>query len=200
MRLMALLGLTLLLAAPAARAQERRGGLDADRIVDLVRESAAAEAASRLDRTGDAETAEDRAVAREVRRTLAARRVTVNFDKTPFEECVDFLRDVTEMNIVVSRGAREALKDVEVSLRLRNIRLKSCLELLLQQADPDLRYGVRHGVLTIGLKDEWRSAMRLELYFVGDLLHQPPDFPGPKMGLGPDGVTIERRVRCFCWD
>ncbi len=189
--IVALLGLTLLLAPPATAQEEGRGGLDADRLVELLQETATAEAESRLDRTRDAETAEDRAVAREVRRTLAGRKVTVNFDKTPFEECVDFLRDVTELNIVVSKGARELLKDKLVTLRLRNIRLKSCLELLLQQADPDLRYGVRHGVLTIGLKDEWRRAMRLEIYFVGDLIHQPPDFPAPRVGLGPNGATFE---------
>lgn len=184
----ALLGLTLL-AAPRAAAQDERGGLDPERVVELIRETAAAEAESRLDRTGDAESAEDRRIAKEVRRTLAGRKVTVNFDKTPFEECVDFLRDVTGLNIVVSKAARELLKDELISLRLRDIRLKSCLELLLQQADPDLRYGVRHGVLTIGMKDEWRTAMRLELYFVGDLIHQPPDFPAPKLGL--DGVKWE---------
>lgn len=197
MRHVATLSLALtLLGSPAIAQDERNGRLDADRIVELIQETAAAEAESKLDRTGDAETPEDRAVAREVRRTLATRKVTVNFQATPFEECLDFLRDVTELNIVVTKGVRELLKDEKVTLRLRNIRLKSCLELLLQQADPDLRYGVRHGVLTIGLKDEWRTAMRLELYFVGDLIHQPPDFPGPKMGLGPDGVTWEQRSIC----
>lgn len=185
--LVATLGLTLLLA-PAAGAQER-DRLDPERLVELLQDTAAEAATSGLDRTGDAETREDRAVAREVRRALAGRRVTVNFDRTPAEECVDFLRDVTGLNLVVSKAARERLKDIKVSLRLKNIRLRSCLELLLQQVDPDLRYGVRHGVLTIGLKDEWRRAMRLELYFVGDLLHRPPDFPAPKLGL--DGVTWE---------
>lgn len=184
MRSTAVLGLALLLA-PAAAAQDDDRRLDPERIVELIRDAAAQEAEGRLDRTGDAETAEDRQVAREVRRTLAAQRVTVSFQATPFEECVDFLRDATGLNLVVSKGAQERVKDRKVTLRLRNVRLKSCLELLLEQADPELRYGVRHGVLTIGLKDEWRRAMRLEVYFVGDLLHQPPDFPAPRAGLWP---------------
>jgi len=184
---------SLLLAlalAPLAAAQDR-GRLDRDRLVELIQETAAAEAESRLDRTGEAETAEDRAVAREVRRTLAGLKVTVNFDQTPVLECFDFLRDVTGLNIVLSKAAVEALEDKKVTLRLKSIRLKNCLELLLQQVDPDLRYGVRHGVLTIALKDEWRRSMILELYFVGDLVDPIPDFPGPKMGIGPDGATFE---------
>lgn len=184
---------SLLLAlalAPLAAAQDR-GRLDRDRLVELIQETAAAEAESRLDRTGEAETAEDRAVAREVRRTLAGLKVTVNFEQTPVLECFDFLRDVTGLNIVLSKAAVEALEDKKVTLRLKSIRLKNCLELLLQQVDPDLRYGVRHGVLTIALKDEWRRSMILELYFVGDLVDPIPDFPGPKMGIGPDGATFE---------
>jgi hypothetical protein len=183
--------LTLCLA-PLAAAQDRdRGGIDRDRLVELLEEAAASEAEGRLDRTGDAETQGDREVARQVRRTLAALKVTINFDQTPVLECFDFLRDVTGLNIVLSKAAIEALEDKKVTLRLKNIRLKNCLELLLQQVDPDLRYGVRHGVLTIALKDEWRRSMHLELYFVGDLVNPIPDFPGPKMGIGPDGATFE---------
>jgi hypothetical protein len=183
--------LTLCLA-PVAAAQDRdRGGIDRDRLVELLEEAAASEAEGRLDRTGDAETQGDREVARQVRRTLAGLKVTINFDQTPVLECFDFLRDVTGLNIVLSKNAIEALEDKKVTLRLKNIRLKNCLELLLQQVDPDLRYGVRHGVLTIALKDEWSRSMHLELYFVGDLVNPIPDFPGPKMGIGPDGATFE---------
>ncbi|MCO5171577.1 MAG: hypothetical protein M9894_35185 [Planctomycetes bacterium] len=175
----------LLLACPIAGAQER-GGIDPERLIDILRENAAAREASKLDRTGDAETPRDREVAREVRRVFASRRVTVNFEATPLAECLDFLRDITGLNLVVTKAAAEAAAEVKVTLRLRNIRLKDCFELLLQQAHPDLRYGIRHGVLAIGLKDEWRTNMRVVLYDVSDLLHRPPDFPGPRMGL--DGV------------
>lgn len=182
-----------LLFTPIAAAQDRGGGgrLDRDRLREIIEETTAAEADARLDRTGEAESKADREVAREVRRTLASLRVTINFDKTPVLECFDFLRDVTGMNLVLSKAAVEALEDKTVTLRLKDIRLKNCLELLLQQVDPDLRYGVRHGVLTIALKDEWRRSMVLELYFVGDLVDPIPDFPGPKMGIGPDGATFE---------
>ncbi|MBX3470555.1 MAG: hypothetical protein KF878_27120 [Planctomycetes bacterium] len=183
------LAITPPLPSSMVEAQERRGGIDPERLIDILRETAAAREASKLDRTGDAETARDREVAREVRRTLAGRRITVNFDRTPLAECLDFLRDVTGMNLVITKGAAEAAAEAPVTLRLRDIRLKDCLELLLQQAHPDLRYGIRHGVLAIGLKDEWRTNLRLVLYDVSDLLHRPPDFPGPRMGL--DGVKYD---------
>jgi hypothetical protein len=173
------LALSLALLVPASAVAQ-----DRERLVELIQEATEADERGRLDRTGDAETREDREAAKDVRRTLATRRVTVNFDKIPWMECLDFLRDVTGLNIVITTAAAEALADRTVSLRLRDIRLRSCLELLLQQLDPDLRYGVRHGVLTLGLLDEWRQAMHLELYFVEDLLRPAPDFPAPHMGLG----------------
>lgn len=187
MRTLAWLPLLLVAFAGPAQAQGRERRMDPDRLREIIEEAAAAESKSKLDRTGDAETKADRQVAREVRRTLATRRVTVQFDKTPLTECLDFLRDVTGLNIVISKGALEAAGEKAVTLRLKDIRLKSCLELMLEQADGELRYGVRHGVLTIGLADEWRSAMKLELYFVADLLDGTPDFPGPRLGL--EGVT-----------
>ncbi len=63
---------------------------------------------------------------------------------------------------------------------------------LTRVLSPDLRYAVRSGVLMIGLQDEFKQeAMTLELYFVGDLVHRPPDFKGPKMGMGKNGVTLD---------
>lgn len=183
-----LAGLLLLGLATPGLAQDRpRGRLDPDRLVELIEETVAAEAENRLDRTGEAETKEDREAAKAVRRTLATRRVSVNFDKTPLTECLDFLRDVTDLNVVISKGALEAAGEKQVTLRLKDVKLKNVLELLLQLAHGELRYGVRHGVLTIGLKDEWRTAMKLELYFVADLVDGVPDFPGPRLGL--EGVT-----------
>jgi hypothetical protein len=183
--MVAALGVSLLGATATARAQ----GIDEDHLREILEHAAAEEQARSLDRTADVETDDDRAFARELRRTLDTRRVTVNFDGVSFKEALDFLRDVTGLNIVVSKAALEAIGEREVHIRLRDVRLRSCLEVLLQQLDPDLRYGVRHGVLVIGMNDEWKRSLSLVLYFVGDLVHQPPDFPGPKMGL--DGKIIE---------
>jgi hypothetical protein len=177
-------GLAVALCAQTARAQ----ALDEDHLREIIERAAADEQDHKLDRTGDVEE-EDRAYARELRHTLDTRRVTVNFDGITFKEALDFLRDVSGLNIVVSKDALAAIGEKEVHIRLRDVRLRSCLEVLLQQLDPDLRYGVRHGVLVIGMNDEWKRSVSLVLYFVGDLVHSPPDFPGPKMGL--DGKLIE---------
>jgi type II secretory pathway component HofQ len=179
--------LLLLAFAGPALAQGRERRMDPDRLREIIEEATAAESRSKLDRTGDAETKGDQRVAKEVRRMLATRRVTVSFDQTPLTEGLDFLRDVTGLNIVISKRALERAGEKKLTLRLKDIKLKNCLELMLQLADGELRYGVRHGVLTIGLSDEWRSAMRVELYFVADLLDGIPDFPAPRLGL--EGVT-----------
>ncbi len=176
------LGAALALAAPAG-AQD---GDVARRLLERLRDQTAQAAEAKLDRTGDAETPADREVAREARALLDGRKVTVNFVDTPFVECVDFLRDVTGLNLVVSKAALEALGERTIRLRLREVRLRAALELLLQLGDERLRYGVRHGVLWIGLADELRARMKLVLYDVSDLVAPRPDFPGPTVGL--DGV------------
>ena len=178
-----------LLATPALADDDAE-----ERILDLIQESAATERRNSLDRTGTPENEEDREAMRQVYRALDGRRVSVNFDKTPFRDCMNFLRDISDLNIVVSKRARAQLEDdgVEVTLRLRDLKLRNVFELLLKQASKDLRYGIRHGVLFVALDEEWKQdTMILELYDVADLLHGAPDYPGPHMGLGKNGVTID---------
>jgi hypothetical protein len=182
----ALLG-ALVLAAPAA-AQDR------DRLRELIEEAARAEAeqARGLDRTPAPKDKNEREVQRRYHSALRTQRVTLNFDGTPFVECLDFLRDVTGLNIVVTKGALEEVEKKAVKLKLKNITLRNVFELMLAQVSPDLRYAVKSGVLMVGLQDEFKQeAMTLELYFVGDLVHRPPDFKGPKMGMGKNGVTLD---------
>ena len=190
MRSLALtLTLSALAAAPAL-AQDRRR----DRLVELVEEAVRADAERErgLDRTPAPQTRAEAEQQKEIRGALRARRLTVNFDKMPVLECLDFLRDVSGINLVLTKDAAEAIADKTVTLRLRNVTFRNILELLLPQVDPDLRYGVRNSVLMFGLKDEWKEDLViLELYDVADLVHQPPDFPAPRMGLGKDGATLE---------
>jgi hypothetical protein len=175
------LGLPILGLTSTAWAQ----GLDEDRLLEIVEENVQRQRRNSLDQMFTATTREDRSAAREIGRLLDSRQVTVNFQEVPFEDCLDFLRDVTGLNIVLSMGAAELLEDEarDIRLRLRDVRLRSCLELLLRLENPELRYGVRHGVLVIGLVEEFAEDFVLELYDVSDLVHSPPDFPAPRIGL-----------------
>ena len=58
---------------------------------------------------------------------LDTRKVTLNFDQTPFDEVVSFLRDITGLKYMTSMGLDGT---VGITLRLRNVSLRSVLDLL----------------------------------------------------------------------
>jgi hypothetical protein len=183
----ALLLILLLSVTPISFAQDDDEDL-AQRLIDKIIESSEAKSSDSADRTDITTNAKDRAAAKIIRRILKTRKVSVNFDDIEFDEAMDFLRDVTGLNIVVSKGAKSLIDDSakKVKLRLKNIRLRSCLIHMLESIDKELCFGIQHQVLMIGTKEEFKSrSVILRLYRVGDILKRPPDFPGPRLGL-PD--------------
>ena len=188
-----LLCAVLLSTVPAARAQEREDKAErAERLRDLVERSVVGAARSKRDRTLSA-AAEDRPALEKIVRTLDARKISVNFEDTPLDEALDFIREVSGLNVVLSKKAREKLEGEKgaIKLKLKDVKLRSVLELLLQQAHDDLRYGVKHGVLMIGTDEDWKDEYVLRFTPVDDILHQPKDFPGPRVGLSDKGVEFD---------
>lgn len=180
--------LLILLLPATATAQ----GIDEDRLLELIEEAArTAKKKNRLQMEPIAKNKTERLAVREITLALDTRKITVNFDKTEFSEALDFLRDVTGLNIVLSKEAEKELSEEEVKLRLKDVKVRSMLNLLLEQVSKDLRYGVKHGVLWIGLKDEWKPVMITRVYYVADITRTPPDFPAPKVGLGENGITFD---------
>ncbi len=174
----------LALGAPAAFAQERPG-LDAEKIREIL--SAVAADATKTagpDLTGvSGADAEDREALRRIAPALE-RKATVSFRDTPLLDALDFFIDVSGLNVVLSPAAREQAEARKTSLRLREVTLRNILTLLLDGTD--LAFGVRHGVLWIGLRSEFPRPPRLVIYDVSDLVHEPPDFEAPKLGLPGD--------------
>lgn len=184
-RSLAALLVALLLAAPlAAQEEDRAGGIDADKLLELL-EKAAVEGSGSKTRWMATElaTSRDRAAAAELAVALDERRVSVSFDRTPFAEAIDFVRDVTGLNIVVSKEAAKELEEREITLRVKKVTLRSCFELLLELAHEELRYGVRHGVLWLGLATEWPKVKVLKVIDVSDITAPIPNFPAPELGL-----------------
>jgi hypothetical protein len=119
-------------------------------------------------------------------RKLELQQVTVHFQDTPFNDCLDFLRDITGLNIVVSRRAQDILdaENITVNLRLRDIKLKSVLALMLEVSD-ELTYGVKYDVLYIGTKEDWAGVGQyMFIYSIHEIVYRPPNFKAPKIGLG----------------
>lgn len=157
------------------------------RLLEKIIEEAEESGKDAVDRTGAA-TGKDRKAAKEIRRTLKNRRVTVNFDDTPFADAMDFIRDVTSLNIVVSKKAKEVVDDSgkNVDLKLKKVRLRSVLIHILEGIDKELCFGVSNTVLMIGTKDEFKGkSISLRSYDLSDIIRKPKDFPAPRLGL-PD--------------
>lgn len=182
----------LLLPLPALAQDKEDRAERADRLRKMIEDSVVPSARSKRDRTGSV-APEDKEVALRIVRQLDGRRLSVNFQETGFDEALDFVRDVTGLNVVLSKKAREKVEEEKptVNLKLKDVKIRSVLELLLEQGHGDLRYGVRHGVLFIGTDEDWKSELTLRFIPVDDILHQPKDFPGPKVGLGDEGVTFD---------
>lgn len=118
----------------------------------------------------------DAAIAR-----MESLRVTVAFHETPLDEAVDYLRDLSGLNIVVDPRART---EARVTLRLKNLSFKSTLKLMLGTLDLGATF--RDGAIVVVPKDVLRRNTELRVYDVRDLLQKIQDFPGPTMELSRD--------------
>jgi len=172
--------LSLLLVTGPATADDLE-----DAIMRALLKEVTASRSDSVDRTGDVDNAEDARAALDIRRVLKVRKVTVNFDGTPLEDALAFIQDVTTLNIVISKSARQLVNDGghTVKLKLRDVKLKSVMALMLKGIDKELCYGVKFGVLLIGTKDEFNKKLRLEFYDISDITRPRPDFPAPPLGL-----------------
>ncbi|MCO5170462.1 MAG: hypothetical protein M9894_29350 [Planctomycetes bacterium] len=120
----------------------------------------------------------------EISRRLESQQITLNFEQQAFGEAIDFLRDITGLNYVLTGDAQELVENenVTVSLRLRNITLKNALSLILASHD-SLTYRIEANVIKIGTKSDQEEELHLVFYDVTEIVSTPPDFPAPELGL-----------------
>src|SRR5581483_9598842 len=62
---------------------------------------------------------------------LATQKLTFNFNATPFNEVVDFLRDFTGINIIVSKAIDG--EQVKLDLRLKDVIAQNAIDIILNQ-------------------------------------------------------------------
>lgn len=124
----------------------------------------------------------------EINRRLESQQITLSFDETPFDEAVDFLRDITGLNYVISADAQDLIdnEEVAVSLRLKNISLKNALNLILG-SNESLAWRIESGVIKIGTEEDAVEELVLEFYDVNEIVSTPPDYPAPELGLNLSG-------------
>lgn len=113
---------------------------------------------------------------------LGQRLPEVAFTEAPFEQVVEWLGDVMQVNIVVHWQALEDLgisRDKPISLRARNLRLSQVLWLILNEAggsDVRLAYQASDNLILISSHDDLGREMIVRVYDINDLLFEAPRF------------------------
>jgi general secretion pathway protein D len=125
---------------------------------------------------------EESPAVRRINSKLENQKVTINFSETPFEEAINFLRDITGLNFVISNEATDVITDASVSLRLREIRLKNALALILA-VDDSLKWSIKHDVIYISTEEAEPPELFLEFYNVSEIVQSVPDYEAPQIAL-----------------
>jgi type II secretory pathway component GspD/PulD (secretin) len=120
-------------------------------------------------------------------RKLEALRVTVDFENVKLPEAIDYLRDVTGINLVILPKAMEKDGEAPIRLKVKDLSVKSVLKLLL--ASRGLTAAYRDGAVVIVPKEELQDSTTMRLFDVRALQVKIQDFPGPVVELVGKGKT-----------
>lgn len=130
--------------------------------------------------------------------------VNLEFDETPFEDVITSLRDMTGLNIVLSKEARSVTEGKTVTLKVQGVPVKNVLSLILD-VDESLRWQIKYGVIYISTETEAEEEeLLLEFYSISEITMVPPDYQAPEIALetgaeevGAAGDTEEERGAGF---
>ena len=116
-----------------------------------------------------------------VNRTLDRSLPEMKFTGVTFGEAIDFLRDVSGLNIHVNWKALEpqnVTADTPVNIRVRAVSMRKVLNLLLSEASggDTLAWYVDGGVIEVTTKEMADRKVYTKVYPVDDLIMDVPDF------------------------
>jgi type II secretory pathway component GspD/PulD (secretin) len=107
-------------------------------------------------------------------------KVTLDFSSAPIDSVVDYLREISGMNIFVDSKVRD--KQIVVSIKVNEITLKSIFSLMLKPHGCGVLF--KDGVLQVMLQaDIDDKTMKMEIYDCRDILYPIQNFPGVDMDL-----------------
>ena len=143
-------------------------------------------------------------------------KVTLDFKGAPLATVVDYLREISGLNLFVDQAVVDM--DINVTMKVQEISLKSVLSLILnpQGCEAIRQENVVHIMRSEDVLDR---TVVLELYDVRDILHPIKDFPGVDLQLNDTSLgtgvmmgevtesepfPIEELIRAHCgngqWD
>src|SRR5438105_12212409 len=110
-------------------------------------------------------------------RKLETMKVTVNFEDVRLPEAVDYLRDVTGLNLVLLPRAMEKDGESKIRLKVKELSVKSVLKLLLSSRGLTATY--RDGAVVILPKEDLQDSAVMRMFDVRALQVKIQDFAGP---------------------
>ena len=124
------------------------------------------------------------------------RKVTLDFSGTPLPDVVQFLRETTNVNMVLDKAVvtERGEEELKVDLKVDQLEVESALKLILELKQ--LGYTIKNGVVFITGKDKIGGTAESRVYNVRDLTLKIQEFTGPELdltapsGAGGGGTTI----------
>jgi hypothetical protein len=126
-------------------------------------------------------------VREQIESKLANIKVTLDFKDAPLDTVIDYLRELSDINIFEDTKVRE--KNLSVSLKVSEITLRSVLSLILKPHQCDTMF--KDGVLMVMTKDDVVDrSIKMQIYDCRDILYPIQDFPGIDIDLNPSAIGI----------
>jgi type II secretory pathway component GspD/PulD (secretin) len=114
-------------------------------------------------------------------------KVTLDFQNAPIDQVVDYLREISGMNIFVDTKVRD--KNLVVSLKVTEISLRSIFSLILRPHNCDILF--KDGVLQLMTREDVADkTMKMEIYDCRDILYPISQFPGIDLDLSAAGPGV----------
>jgi type II secretory pathway component GspD/PulD (secretin) len=118
-------------------------------------------------------------------------KISLDFKDAPLETVVDYLREISALNLFVDRKVAD--KQIRVSLKVTEIALKSVFALMLKPHDCGTMF--KDGVLMVMTKEDIADrTVKMQIFDCRDILHPIQDFPGVEIMLAVDGGVIANPI------
>ena len=130
---------------------------------------------------------------RRVRQRLL-QRLSVRLIEQEFPAVIEYLREVSSVNIYVNWGALENdqpdIRTAQVTVQLKDVTVQKALEVILDDAGGglvELGYVIEQGVVNIDTKERLNEKTYPRVYDIRDLLIRIPNFIGTRVDLSSIG-------------
>lgn len=114
-------------------------------------------------------------------RKLETMKVSVDFEDVKLPEALDYLRDVTGLNLVLLPKAMDKDADTKIRLKVKDLSVKSILKLLISSRGLAATY--RDGAIVILPREDLNDATAMKMFDVRSMLVKLQDHAGPKVEL-----------------